>query len=242
MPTPDRMPIRNPTAARHLAGLAATSALATTALLALPLPTPPPQPAEFSPWWSDVGTATAAVALLRAVGIGLAVWSTVVAGIGMVAVATRNVALLGVWRVVSPSVLRRAVVVSAVAAGASAPGVAVGADLGEAPPVLRDLGPADPTEPWVAPILLDLGLADEAKDEYDSPAPPVTAPTTPADVWIVERGDHLWRVAAETLAERGESPDDGAIADYWRRVIEHNRETIGPDPDLIHPGTVLMLP
>ena len=50
-----------------------------------------------------------------------------------------------------------------------------------------------------------------------------------ADEWVVERGDHLWRVAEETLGERGEATTDAAVARYWRELIALNRGAIGPD-------------
>lgn len=55
----------------------------------------------------------------------------------------------------------------------------------------------------------------------------------------VRPGDTLWAVAAERL------PDAGSAADVdrqWRRIYRLNRAAIGPDPDLIRPGTVLILP
>ena len=71
----------------------------------------------------------------------------------------------------------------------------------------------------------------------------VTASGPPvADTWVVAAGDHLWAIAAETLSERHGVTDERAIAEYWMRLIEHNREIVGPDPDLVHPGEVLELP
>ncbi|WP_226888068.1 LysM peptidoglycan-binding domain-containing protein [Myceligenerans pegani] len=64
---------------------------------------------------------------------------------------------------------------------------------------------------------------------------------------VVERGDTLWSIAAEHLRPGGASPGAGALpaARVAREVAAWhaaNREAIGPDPDLIRPGTVLHAP
>lgn len=54
----------------------------------------------------------------------------------------------------------------------------------------------------------------------------------------VRYGDTLWQIAAETL----QTEDPTAIASYWPRVYEANRDVIGNDPDKLFPGQVLRLP
>jgi len=57
--------------------------------------------------------------------------------------------------------------------------------------------------------------------------------------WTVEVGDHLWGIS-ETVVAGG----DESVVDYWRQLIDANRDRL-PDPtnpDLIHPGTHLVLP
>lgn len=56
---------------------------------------------------------------------------------------------------------------------------------------------------------------------------------------IVRRGDTLWDIAARHL---GEGATDAQIARVWPRWWAANREVIGPDPDLILPGTRLVPP
>lgn len=71
-----------------------------------------------------------------------------------------------------------------------------------------------------------------------------TRPDTP-EVWVVERGDHLWSIAAETLAEHlGETPSERRVARYWHRLIDANLEqlVIPGEPDVIIPGQRLVLP
>ncbi|HET9476473.1 MAG TPA: LysM domain-containing protein, partial [Dehalococcoidia bacterium] len=59
----------------------------------------------------------------------------------------------------------------------------------------------------------------------------VTAPPAPGPrTYTVARGDTLSGIATRL-----------GIAD-WRRLYEANRATIGPDPNRIYPGQVLVLP
>lgn len=66
-----------------------------------------------------------------------------------------------------------------------------------------------------------------------------------AESWTVEPGDHMWKIAEQTLVEawdRGVS--DNEIAPYWQSVIEANEDNLLPpeDPDLIYPGQILDVP
>jgi LysM domain len=56
----------------------------------------------------------------------------------------------------------------------------------------------------------------------------------------VRPGDTLWGIAAAHLPPAARSP--AAVDRSWRRVYDANRAVVGPDPDLIHPGTRLLLP
>jgi LysM repeat protein len=62
----------------------------------------------------------------------------------------------------------------------------------------------------------------------------VTASTTtaqPAPRYVVQPGDSLSSIAAARAVRGG-----------WQALYAANRRVIGPDPDVIHPGTVLVLP
>jgi nucleoid-associated protein YgaU len=58
-------------------------------------------------------------------------------------------------------------------------------------------------------------------------------------VVVVEPGDTLWRIALRHLP-----PGAGAaeVMGACSRIHELNRDVIGDDPDLIHPGQRLRLP
>jgi nucleoid-associated protein YgaU len=59
------------------------------------------------------------------------------------------------------------------------------------------------------------------------------------DIHVVSSGDTLWGIAEGSLAD---SASDVDIDRRWRDIWAANRAAIGPDPDLIRPGTPLHLP
>lgn len=76
------------------------------------------------------------------------------------------------------------------------------------------------------------------------PAPGTHTSPWPAS-WTVTRGESLWTIASELLAERGgREPSDVEIDPFWRRLIEVNRHRLVDPavPDLIVPGQVLEVP
>ena len=75
-----------------------------------------------------------------------------------------------------------------------------------------------------------------------TPEPVPEAPRPIPDRHTVESGDSLWRIARATLVARGHPATGTDVASFWPRIYEANREIIGGDPHLIHPGQVLELP
>lgn len=75
------------------------------------------------------------------------------------------------------------------------------------------------------------------------PAGPSTGqapqPGPAARTVTVRAGDNLWRITEELLGAEASAAD---VAVAWPRLYEANRDAIGPDPDLIHPGLVLAVP
>ena len=92
------------------------------------------------------------------------------------------------------------------------------------------------------------GAADQSPP---LPLRPVTAPTEAAHVEPprarsfppatvrVRPGDALWTIAADLA---GPGADDAEIDRTWRVIYADNRERIGDEPDLLHPGTTLTVP
>jgi nucleoid-associated protein YgaU len=84
----------------------------------------------------------------------------------------------------------------------------------------------------------DVAVTEPATDPR-----PVPAPELPG-TWPVERGDHLWSIAAETVTDALGTAEDTAVLDYWQRLITSNQERLvdPANPDLLFPGQVLVLP
>src|SRR5665648_274096 len=73
------------------------------------------------------------------------------------------------------------------------------------------------------------------------PAATVAIPSTrpPASTVTVLAGDSLWRIAAAHLPA---GSNDADVASAWPLWYAANRDVVGPDPGLIHPGQVLTAP
>jgi hypothetical protein len=80
--------------------------------------------------------------------------------------------------------------------------------------------------------LRGLALPDRVAD--------AAAPTEqqPAVLHRVRAGESLWQIARDSLPRA----TDAEVDRGWRQVYQVNRDVIGPDPDLILPGTSLRLP
>ncbi len=73
------------------------------------------------------------------------------------------------------------------------------------------------------------------------PAVAVPIPSTrpPAAAVTVHAGDSLWRIAAAHLPA---GSSDADVASAWPLWYAANRDVVGPDPGLIHPGQLLTAP
>ncbi len=70
-----------------------------------------------------------------------------------------------------------------------------------------------------------------APEPKPAPAPRPKPAAKPA-TYTVARGDSLSQIATRELGD----------ANRWRELYEANRDVVGPNPNLIHPGQVLKLP
>lgn len=223
---------------RRLLVLAIIAGAAGAGLAAMPTTLPPRRLVDFVRWWGTAGTPEATMAIARLVGVALAGWLVTIASVGLLAALSRSASALRLWARSVPLPLRRALAATTLAAAVSSTGLAGASELQLEQPVLIDLGPARTDTPVAMSPRPLLQLADLGALSATA-APPAVAP---AERWTVAPGDHLWRIAEETLRERGSDPATPDIERYWARLIETNRNALGEDVDLIHPGLVLTLP
>jgi len=72
---------------------------------------------------------------------------------------------------------------------------------------------------------------------------PVSEPTPDRQDHVVAVGDSLWSIACQTLRQRlHREPSSSEVDSYWRTIYATNRQLVGDDPNLIHPGQRLVLP
>src|SRR5665647_3014088 len=116
------------------------------------------------------------------------------------------------------------------------PGPRVGVLRGSAATVLRGAAAPGRPEPSaeVRPGPAGAAVAPQ-------PAATVAIPSTrpPASTVTVLAGDSLWRIAAAHLPA---GSNDADVASAWPLWYAANRDVVGPDPGLIHPGQVLTAP
>lgn len=202
--------------------------LASIAVIALLAAAPPSRalPALLSPSAAADPTAPL-VALIALVAWALLVWLSLVSVVTLAGrlpgVAGQAAAALA--RRMAPAAVRRLV---ALALGATlATGVAGSTTAYAAPPAP---GPVAASLDWptAAPT-----------PELDWAAAPVAAPQVSDETVVVGPGDSLWAIAAAHLPE--DAPEV-AVAQAWPAWWAANRDAVGPDPGLIHPGLQLTPP
>jgi hypothetical protein len=115
-------------------------------------------------------------------------------------------------------------------------------------PPARPAPQPEPTTPPTVPVMPPIAPVPPATEPRPAPpsasAAPPLAPNGGA-VRKVERGDHLWSIAAEHLAAITGQADPSAadIGPYWWRVVELNRSRLrSGNPNLVYPGEVVELP
>ena len=89
----------------------------------------------------------------------------------------------------------------------------------------------------------DRGSRPARRTHRARPPGPALAAARPrpvrADVVVVRPGDSLWSIAAGCCRP---APTDAVVTAAWHRLHRANLARVGPDPDLIHPGTRLVVP
>ena len=185
---------------------------------------PPVLPGGWRVWAAERTPLEAAAAVLRLGALAAAGYLLTVSGLGLVAAALRRRRVLAVVARWSPPVVQWLLGASLVGALAAGPAA------------------AEPTAP--PPTMVLLPDEDDPPPASAAPAPPLpTAP--PVTAVTLAPGDHLWSVAARTLATSwGRPPTEREVVPYWRLVVELNRRALPnpDDPDLVFPGDVVRLP
>lgn len=108
-------------------------------------------------------------------------------------------------------------------------------DLGWAP------APEPVPEPEPAPEPAPESQAPPAGNRGEA-ADSASEPPASSGIHVVAPGDTLWAIAARDLQNGSANATDADIAAHWPAWYAANRATIGPDPDLIHPGMTLHAP
>ena len=201
--------------------------------------------------WSDpvgwIRTADAEQVLaagLRLVGLVVCYWLALSTVIYVVAVVAQLPAMIKHLTPITPLIMRR--MADRMAAGA----VAISTIGAPAALAMTEPPPAIVT---VHPIAARTGTNPAAVDPYmqvDSGFPPVAMRSGTIDdestaVRVeVRRGDTLWKLAEQRLSSPpADSPSQSEISAYWRRLVAVNLPTLtSGDPDLIHPGEIIVLP
>lgn len=108
-------------------------------------------------------------------------------------------------------------------------------------PAVADSTAGRPPAPDDDPPVSGLPLPDRVAVEPPASHPSAATRTVgqAGEVHVVRAGDTLWEIAAHSLPA---AASDADIDRRWRDIWATNRRAIGPDPDLIHPGTTVHLP
>ena len=142
---------------------------------------PPTDPSAFLHWWERLGTATAAITLLRIVGITMAGWGIFIGTAGLLASIRPSGLLHGVWRRITPGSFRQILAAGAITITLSAPAVASTDSQGvQAQIVLEDLGTTQEAGRLIGParftpVLTDLGPVTAEASAEPEPAEPEAA-------------------------------------------------------------------
>jgi hypothetical protein len=178
---------------------------------------------------ADLLAAGCAVAVLGCVG-----WLLLVTGLTVVATAGRlaapgSAATLALGRVserACPVALRTMLTATL---GVSLTMAAAGPSVADPP------GPGPAAAALTGLALPDRTTGTAALSTTRAVAPPTRGPA----VVTVRPGDSLWAVASGLL---GGDPDDAAVTRAWHLLYALNHRRVGDDPDLLHPGTRLVVP
>lgn len=125
----------------------------------------------------------------------------------------------------------------------SAPGAIPTAQGSESP---TRTGTNEAEHPASSPTATSTPRATPARRDTASAGPERSPAGAPGDAEshdvVVQPGDTLWHLARAELLRAGAPASNSAVAARWHAWFQLNRTVIGPDPDLLHPGTRLQRP
>jgi hypothetical protein len=232
------------------------------------LTTPPVESwSQFRDWLGERSTAAAAIAALRAAGAVIALYVSTVSLLSVIAEITSFVALARVVRSLIPRSLRPLVGV-ALGAGVATAAASLAVPRTTAPTYIATLVLDPPSDATATMYLVSEPAATATRasvaatataveippelivDTTPGPLPALAVPESPPSVvaprtWTIERGDHLWAVAHETLSDSWQrAPTDAEVVPYWHDLIERNRSRLvdPTNPDYVLAGQVFELP
>ncbi|TMK52756.1 MAG: LysM peptidoglycan-binding domain-containing protein [Actinobacteria bacterium] len=232
------------------------------------LRTPGADPPAWRLWLASTPPQDAVAAVLRLAATAAAWWLLATTGLYLAARLTRVPAMVRALEWTTPRAVRRlidrAVALSVIAslaggtaafAGGGNPPAAVVAAVGRQPGILLPRGTTPGTQPQPSPEPLPVPIPPVASIPPAAQVPPVApvpessalregaAPPGLPDRYTVQRGDNLWTIAANHLADSGVTRSNGRIAPYWKELIQENRGGLrSGNPDLIFPGETVTLP
>ena len=182
------------------------------------------------------------------IAVGILTLLATATSVAMPSVASADTSLRG-W-LVSPSV--PTTVLAPATGSASAAPPAPTAVQPPPPPVATPIPSAAPVLHPRRPVTPPTSAPPAARTPPTSAvrptAPAVPAPSPPAAVpaagerpvrYVVVAGDCLWDIAARLI---GPSASNAATDRGWRAIYAANRDAVGDDPSLIHPGLALTIP
>ena len=189
---------------------------------------------SLTQWASHEGAATVTFAIARIAGLALAVYTTAVGMLGVLAGVSRVASLSRLaFRVTAPALrpLVAPVVVATLTLAVAVPAGAQGrGEPSPRPPSMRVVSlPSPSPEP---PVMRVVATA------------PAMAPRGEIPTHTVVPGDTFWSIAEGALRASGSLTSDAAIIPYWHALIEANRDRLKApnEPDLIYPGQIFVLP
>jgi nucleoid-associated protein YgaU len=242
-------------------------------LEALPfLRTPGADAPAWRLWLVATPPQDAVAAVLRLAATAAAWWLLATTGLYLVARLTRVPAIVRTLEWTTPGAVRRLIdravalsLITSLAGGTAAfawggqlpTPVAAVADRRPGTLVPRSTGPgtqpqpspeplpvpAPPAVPLPVPAAPAVPLPPVAPVPENSALRAGAAQPGPPGRYSVQRGDNLWTIAANHLADSGITRSNSRIAPYWKELIQENRRDLrSGNPDLIFPGETLTLP